>query len=178
MVWSRFSSKVYGLTTPWGIWLSSSSRNDFPLVEWALNPIRQLLVTTEVAVPFTAPLWITCLADRCCGSYASLGWTVNCFPPLAACIALSGTMEASHRKEASRLGSAWVLLVIVWVPCVTYKAYSAIETFLQSLRGIQGNNNKCMLFWNSLDYYDFNILHLPKITHNKHNYIYTYTHII
>lgn len=74
----------------------ASTRYDFPLDERALSPTRQLLRPT--CVPLIAMDILPCWSFS--DSYVlQQGKTVNCFPPLSACIIFSGSMEATLEEE-------------------------------------------------------------------------------
>ena len=81
--------------------LVSSTRHDFLLVEWVLNPIRELLATiNECAI--NEVLELSCYTGYFCGSRASLMHrTADCFPPLETFIIPSGmrvTQKGLKRK--------------------------------------------------------------------------------
>ena len=81
----------------------SNTWHDFPPVEWALGPARQLLVPTDVGVPLSAPLFISYHTSTCGGSQM-LQWVglFNCLPHLAAWVVFSGTLEARLQEKSLR----------------------------------------------------------------------------
>lgn len=81
---------------------------------WASGQIWYLMGSTNMYVPLTAPLWISCHSEEC-GSW-HLRKIINCTFPLVVFIVLCGTIEVKP-KEAFWLRSSWNNLSLLPYMC-------------------------------------------------------------
>lgn len=100
------------MTSPWKFLAVSNTWHGFPPVMRALYLIRQLLILTNMCVPFTE----TCISF--CQLYRCFMWVelCYCFQSESALQYFLESWKLEHRKEAFRLDQDLIIQVL-WAKC-------------------------------------------------------------